>query len=63
MTTKPTYEELEQLLKKVQKKDLKRKQTEEAVQKREEEYRNLFDSIPDPVTIIQENQSVLLNKE
>ena len=63
MTSKPTYEELEQLLEKVHEKDLKRKQTEEAVQKREEEYRNLFDSIPDPVTIIQENQSVLLNKE
>ena len=63
MTTKPTYGELEQLLKKVQEEDLKRKQTEEAVQKREDEYRNLFDSIPDPVTIIQENQSVLLNKE
>jgi PAS domain S-box-containing protein len=63
MTTKPTYEELEQRLKKAQEEDLKRKQKEEAVQKREEEYRNLFDSFPDPVTIIQENQSVLLNKE
>jgi len=63
MTTKPTYEELEQRLKKLQEEDFKRKQTEEAVQKREQEYRNLFDSIPDPVTIIQENKSVLLNKE
>jgi len=63
MATKPTYEELEQRLEKVQEEDLKRKQTEEAVQKRELEFRNLFDSIPDPVTIIQENQSVLLNKE
>jgi PAS domain S-box-containing protein len=63
MTTKPTYEELEQRLEKVQEEDLKRRQTEEAVQKREQEFRNLFDSIPDPVTIIQENQSVLLNKE
>ncbi len=62
MTTKPTYEELEQRLIKLQEEDFKRKQTEEAVQKREQEYRNLFDSIPDPVSIIQENKSVLLNK-
>ena len=63
MTTKPTYEELEQRLKKLQEEDLKRKQTGEAAQKKEEEYQNLFDSIPDPVSIIQENKNVLLNKE
>lgn len=63
MPTKPILTDLEQRFKKVQEKDLKHEQAEEVLLKREEEYRNLFDSIPDPVTIIQENQSVLLNKE
>ena len=63
MSTKPFFTELEQRLTKVQEKDRRDKRTEEVLLKRDEEYRNLFDSIPDPVTIIQENQSVLLNKE
>lgn len=63
MNTKPTYEELEQKVQKLEEENFNFKQTEEALRKSEEEYRNLFDSIPDPVSIVQEDFNVLLNKE
>ncbi len=40
----------------------KRKKAEETLRKSEEEYRNLFDSVPDPVLIVQENLELLLNR-
>jgi PAS domain S-box-containing protein len=39
-----------------------RRQAEEALLESEREYRNLFNSIPDPVIIIQEDSSVQFNK-
>ncbi len=63
MNSKMTSEELEQKVKRLEEENFNLKKTEEALRKSEEEYRNLFDSIPDPVSIVQENFNVLLNNE
>ena len=47
MSKKPTYEELEQRLKALEKKAVERKQTEEALKESEEKYRRIFESIQD----------------
>ncbi len=45
MTKKPTYEELEQMVKELEKEVDKRKQTEEALQKSEEKFRLMFNTM------------------
>jgi len=40
----------------------KRKKAEDALRESEKEYRNLFDSIPDPVAIVHENLNILFNQ-
>jgi PAS domain S-box-containing protein len=43
MTEKPTYEELEQRVKELEKETFNRKQTEDALRKSEERFRNMFE--------------------
>jgi PAS domain-containing protein len=61
MTNKPTYEELKQRVRELEDEVASLRQAEDALRKSEKEYRNLFDSLPDPVAIVQDNLSVKLN--
>jgi PAS domain S-box-containing protein len=49
MTEKPTYKELEERIKDLEKKSLKHKQTEETLKESEQKYRDLIESILDAV--------------
>jgi len=57
-----TYGKLKQRIKELEKEVSKYKRVEATLREREEEYRNLFHSIPDPAVIIQNDQNVLLNQ-
>ncbi len=58
MNGEPTYEELKLRVKEL---EIESEITEEVLRESEEKYRNLFDLIPDPITIIQESESKLIN--
>ncbi|MBW2643304.1 MAG: PAS domain S-box protein [Deltaproteobacteria bacterium] len=51
MADKPTYEELEQRVKELEKKTLEREGTEEALRESEERYRTVLEANPDPVVV------------
>ena len=51
MSKRPTYEELEQRIKALEKSESKLKQAEEELQKREEQYRLLFETASELITI------------
>ncbi len=60
MNKKPTYEELEQISRKLEEETKKRKKAEEALQKNEEMYRDLFENAPNAYFFISgEDGSIL----
>ena len=63
MTSKPTYEELEQRVNELEQEDVKRKQTEGQVQKSERLYKNLIESANDAIVLTNINGKFLLFNE
>jgi PAS domain S-box-containing protein len=61
MTKKPTDEKLKQRVRELEDEVARLRQAEDALRKSEKEYRNLFDSLPDPVAIAQGDLSIKLN--
>jgi len=61
MAKKPTYEELEQKIKELEKKATKRKHVEKELRESEHKYRKLLDLSPDPVVIIQDDHHQLVS--
>ena len=51
MAKKPTYEELEQRVKELEKEFLERKQADETLRESEERYRSLLEASPDPIVL------------
>jgi PAS domain S-box-containing protein len=51
MTKKPTYKELEQRVKELEKKNVRRTRQEKAIREREDKYRGLFENVSDAVMI------------
>ena len=52
MTSKPTYEELEQRIKELEKRAIERKQVEDALIISEERYKRVFGKIPTSIIIV-----------
>jgi len=62
MSKKPTYEELEQKVKELEKEAIDRKRVEEALRESEVRYRHLVDLSPDGIAIESEGNIVFINK-
>ena len=61
MGGKPTYEELEQRVKDLERASVKRKQSEEALRESEEKYRSLVSLSPDPIFIVQDGRHIMVS--
>jgi PAS domain-containing protein len=58
MAKKPTYEELKQRVKELEKESLKRKRIEEALQIERDNLRNIFESIEDGIYIVNQQYDI-----